>query len=91
MIAPESPTEFPQYGFGFWYTYTKSGWADTEFYQDIWWFQAYADEDKFEVTDELELWISSAADSTNVYSSVVLNEATTLLTASAVALAATFF
>jgi len=80
-----SNSYFGYYGLGGWFAEE----IDTDPVElNLFKLQVVDDEDNYEVTDELDLWVFSSADATNVNSVVVLQEATTLIAASTVALMA---
>lgn len=80
------------YGFYSWFSgfYDEDNYAETYFYENLFYFQPADSDDKYEIDDELELWLVSSIDTTNVQSLVTLASASSLAVAvSAAALFAT--
>lgn len=85
--------DYWMYSYGYNGSYGLGAWYYEEINDDpvescLFKLQVVDDEDNYEVNDELDLWVFSSADATNVNSVVVLQEATTLIAASTVALMA---
>ena len=57
-------------------------------YDTIFYFQAVDNADKYELFDELDIWISSHWDATNINSIISLQGATSVLAATSAALVA---